>query len=272
MTRNFASWAGGLSLFVFAGILAASQSGDRATVPLEVVDRLAFVGVQADYATIGVEEVGRILTEECGLKLVGESLRSQSNVERRVFAVRAKDPDAALKDLKRTAKKRELVAERLLLSVVEGGKDGLNAAAARTAEGLDERIWSGWLGPRGERLWIFHEAKLTTKALEKAAAGAKLQVSWHSQAFELGTAQQPLPDLAALAAAAPQRLDLLHAVAGEKTLALHVYLRALDSLCVLEHEGRLHFCPDIRGKLIEPTLPGTAGWNLTFTSAGYPFL
>lgn len=263
MHRTLPSLVGALVLLAGAG--------DPETLPLETADRLVFLGVQADYATLGMDEVTRILTEDLGLKPVGESLRSASNVERRVWAVRCKDPELTCKDLKRNAKKSGLAVERLLLSVAEGGRDGFSGSVARVLEGQDERIWSGWLGPKGAQLWIFHEVKLTTKLLEKAMTGAKLGTSWHHQTFGLSSAAQPAPDLAALEAVAPLKLDLMSATKTDGGLALEVYLRSLDSLIILEQPGRVRFCPDFRGKLIDPTLPESTGWNLTFSNEGYPF-
>jgi len=241
-------------------------------MPLEVGDRLVFLGVQADYSTLGMDEISRLLTEELGLKPVGESLRSTSNVERRVWAVRCQDPEATCKDLKRTAKKSGLIVERLLLSVVESGREGFSNPTARVLEGLDERIWAGWIGPKGEKLWIFHESKLTTKLLEKAMNGAKLGTSWHHAAYDLSSVAQPAPDFAALEAVAASKLDLMSVTKIDSALALDVYLRSLDSLIILEQQGRVRFCPDFRGKLIDTTLPGSSGWNLTFSNEGYPFL
>lgn len=263
MHRTLSSLVGALALL--------GGAGEPETLPLETADRLVFLGVQADYSTLGMEEVTRILTEDLGLKPVGESLRSASNVERRVWAVRCKDPDLTVKDLKRNAKKSGLLVERLLLSVAEGGREGFGSASARVLEGQDERIWSGWLGPKGAQLWIFHESKLTTKLLEKFMAGAKLTAAWHHQAFALSSAAQPAADLAALEAVAALKLDLMSATKTESGLALDVYLRSLDSLIILEQPGRVRFCPDIRGKLIDPTLPESSGWNLTFSNDGYPF-
>lgn len=246
--------------------------GDRETLPLESAERLVFLGVQCDYSTLGIDEVQRLLSEELGLKPVGESLRSSTNVERRIWAIRCEDPESTFKELKRTAKKSGLSVERMLLSVVEAGKDGFNGTTARVLEGLDERIWSGWPGPKGDRMWIFHEAKLTTKLMEKAMTGAKLGATWHHQAFDLTSIAQPAPDLGALETAAAAKLDLMSVTKVEAALALDVYLRGLDSLLILEQQGRLRFCPDFRGKLIDTTLPGSGGWHLTFSNDGYPFL
>lgn len=241
-------------------------------MPLETGDRLVFLGVQCDYATLGMEEVTRLLTEELALKPVGESLRSSSNVERRVWAVRCKDPDSTCKELKRSAKKCGLLIERLVLSVTESGHDGFSASTARVLEGLDERIWSGWLGAKGAQLWIFHEAKLTTKLLEKSMTSAKLGASWHHETFELSSTALPAPDLAALEAVAASKLDLMSATKTDSVLALTVYLRGLDSFIILEQQGRMRLCPDFRGKLIDPTFPESSGWSLTFSNDGYPFL
>lgn len=246
-------------------------AGDRETLPLEAKDRLVFLGVQCDYATLGIEEVTRILSEDLGLKPVGESLRSAGNVERRVWAVRCADPEGTCKELKRNAKKSGLVIERLLLSVSESGREAFGSSTARVVEGLDERIWSGWLGPKGEKLWIFHEAKLTAKLLEKSMKEAKLGASWHHQAFQLSSLSKPAPDLALLESAAAGKLDLMSVTKADAALELDVYLRSLDSMLVLEQEGRTRFCPDFHGKLIEPTLPGSTGWHLTFSNEGYPF-
>lgn len=264
MNRTLSSLAGAAVLLF--------GSGDRETLPLEPKDRLLFLGVQCDYATLGIEEVTRILSEDLGLKPVGESLRSASNVERRVWALRCADPEGTCKELKRTAKKSGLTVERLLVSVAGSGREGFGSSAARVVEGLDERIWSGWIGPKGGQMWIFHEAKLTAKLLEKSMNGAKLDASWHHQAFALSSLSTPAADLAALEAAAAGKLDLMSVTKAEAALELDVYLRSLDVLVVLEQEGRTRFVPDFHGKLIEPTLPGSTGWNLTFSNEGYPFL
>jgi hypothetical protein len=263
LNRTLSSLVGALVL-VFG-------AGDRETLPLEVGDRLVFLGVQCDYSTLGIEEVQRLLSEDLGLKPVGESLRSASNVERRVWALRCKDPDGTFKEIKRTAKKSGLTVERLLLSVVENGREPFNGSTARVVEGLDERIWSGWLGPKGEKMWIFHEAKLTTKLMEKSMNGVKLGATWYHQAFDLTSTAEPAPDLSALETAAAAKLDLLSVTKAEAALALDVYLRSLDSLLILEQQGRTRFCPDIRSKLIDATLPESSGWQLTFSNEGYPF-
>jgi hypothetical protein len=251
---------------------AARLGGDRDTFAMESKDRVLFLAIQADYPTLGVEEVARILREDFTCSLVGDSVRSQSNPQRRVWAVRTSDTEATLKELKRGTRKKGLVVERMVASVLAPGRDPANNATARVIESLDERIWAGWVGPGGATLWIFHESRLTLKALEKALDGAKLPSSWHHEAFDLSSAAQPAADLSLLAKAAPERLDLLCATPGEGLLALDIYLRNLDTLAIVQQDDQSRLCPDFRGRLIEAVAPGTTGWRVTFAHDGYPFL
>ncbi len=273
MTRTLASLAA-TALFGGGSLLCAlAGTGERQTFPLDpTTDQLLFVGIQADYDALGMEEATRLLREDLELRIAGESLRSLSNVQRRVWAVRSKDPDATLKDLKRSAKKKDLVIERLFASVVTAGRDPLNNSVARAMEGVDERVWAAWLGIRGEEVWLFHESKLTTKTLEKALGAAKLPNSWQHQAFDLSSAAEVPPDFALLESAAADKLDLLHATRGAAVLSLDVYLRGMDGLRVVQQESQTRFCPDFYGKLVGAAAPGTEGWKLTFQPDGFPFL
>lgn len=273
MNRTLASLAA--AALLGGGTLLHSLSGPagRETIALEPVkERLIFVGIQADYDALAVEEAARVLKEEFGLLVAGDSLRSMSDVQRRVWAFRAEDPDAALKALKRNAKKKDLVVERLHASVVSADRDPFSNSFARAAEAVDKRVWAAWVGVRGQDLWLFHEPKLTPKALEKALGAAKLPSRWQHHAFDLSCAAETLPDLAALELAAAEKLDLVHAVRGETGLTLDLYLRGLESLAVFPQASALRYCPDIRTQLVDAAAPGSAGWKLTYQADAYPFL
>lgn len=247
-------------------------SGERLTFPLEATAaRVFFVGIQADYDALTLEEATRVLREDLSLEVIGESQRSMSNVQRRVWAFRAADPDATMKELKKSAKKKGFAVERLHASVVLAGRDPISGSVARASEAVDERVWASWLGPRGGEMWLFHETKLTHKALEKALAAAKLPSSWQHLTYDLACTAPSAPDLATLESVAAEKMDLVSARAADGVLTLDVYLRGVDSLAPVQLDKVSRLCPDIRTRLVDASVPNATGWTLTFAEAPTPF-
>ncbi len=274
MSRTLAHFFGGTALatvLTFASLHA--RAGERSTLPLQPGDRLIYVGIEADYSVVGLEEISRRLTEDLQLKLVGNPLRSLANAQKRIWALRTADPEATFKALEKGAKKAEFVSvQRLQATVLDSGATPFQVATARLIEGSLDRVWSAWVGPRGETMWLFHESRLTRKVLEKGLEKQEVRASFHHQAFDLACSGTKGPDFAALEASAAQKLDLLSSKRLEHGLSLDLYLRSVDSLLVIEHEGRMHVCPDFLGSLISADAPDTDGWSVTFQSEGYPFL
>lgn len=272
MNRTLASLAATALLGGTAFSSLAWFGGERLTFALEpTTAQVFFVGIQADYDALTLDEATRVLREELSLEIVGESQRAFGNVQRRVWAFRASDPGAAVKELKKAAKKKGFVVERLEASVVIAGRDPISSSAARAAEALDERVWTAWLGPRGGEMWLFHESKLTPKALEKALQAAKLPASWQHSTYELTCTAPSAPDLAALEKVAAEKLDLVSARAADGVLTLDVYLRGMDVLAPVQQDKVMRFCPDVRTRLVDASAPASTGWTLTFADAPTPF-
>lgn len=270
MLRTLTSFAGGI--VVAAGVLTSSVLG-QSTMPLQSQDRLIYVGVEADYAAIGLEEVTRRLSEDLEIKLLGTSLRSLSNAQRRIFAVRSTDPEATMKALARGAKKADLTAiERLQATVLDSGVDPFSGTTARLVESNLDKVWASWIGPRGETMWLFHEKNLTRRILEKGLEKFEVRPNFHHRPFQLSFTGEKEPDYAALETMAVQKLDLLRASRVEKGLSLDVYLRSVESLLLIEHGGSLHVCPDFAGALLSGDKDAAASWSVTFYSTGFPFL
>jgi hypothetical protein len=268
--RTLDRFVGGCAL---AAILLAPSALAQSAMPLQSQERLIFVGIEADYAGLGVEEVTRRLQEDLEVKTVGTSLRSLANAQRRIFAVRSADPEATLKALTRGAKKAEWTAvERLQATVLDSGVDPFSSTTARLVEGNLDKVWSSWIGPRGETMWLFHESRLARRVLEKGLEKYEVRPNFHHRPFELSFTGEKEPDYAALETLAVEKLDLLRASRLEKGLALDVYLRGVDSLLLIEHGGLLHVCPDFVGPLIGTAKEAQAAWTVTFYSTGFPFL
>lgn len=266
-----------LAIMLGGALLAASVLSPRAlaqsTMPLQSDDRLIYVGIEADYATLGVEEVARRLTEDLELETVGTSLRSLANVQRRIFALRTADADATFKAVQRGAKKSEFTAvERLQATVLDSGVDPFNGTVARLVEVDLEKVWSSWVGPRGETMWLFHDARLTRRVLEKGLEKHEIRPSFHHRPFELRFNGETDPDYSALETIALEKLDLLRATRLEKGLALDVYLRGVDSLLLIEHGGLTYACPDFVGPLLKAGKHDSKEWSVSFHSGGFPFL
>lgn len=270
MRRTLACITGGIA---FAACLLSSHVLAQSTMPFVSKDRLIYVGIEADYSGIGLEEVTRILTEDLGVTPIGSSLRSLANVQRRIFALRTPDPDATMKSLSRGAKKAGLVGvERLQATVLDSGVDPFTGTIARLVENNLDKIWASWIGPRGETLWLFHESRLTRRTLEKGLEKYEVRPNFHHRPFELSFTGEKEPDYAALETLAVQKLDLLRASRLEKGLSLDVYLRGFDSLLLIEHGGSLHVCPDFAGILLSDAKDEVAAWSVTFYGTGFPFL
>lgn len=257
---------------ITAAILSAAGAHAQLTVPLVSESRLFYVGIEADYPTLGVDDVQRILAEDLQMTPVGASLRSLANAQRRIWAFRAEDPDAATKALARSGKKAGFSAvERLQATVIESGVDPFTSTTARLIESDFENLWASWIGPRGETMWLFHESRLTRRALEKGLEKREVRPTFHHRPFTLSFEGERQPDFAALETIAIQKLDLLRATRLEKGLELEMYLRAVDSLVVIEQGGSLHVCPDFARRLLQGKSEAE-GWSVTFYSGGFPFL
>lgn len=271
MLRTLASFAGGI---VVAASLLTSDALAQSTMPLQSQERLFYVGVETDYSGIGLEEVTRRLSEDLELTLMGSSLRSLANAQRRIFAVRSADPDATMKTLSRNAKKFDIAnVERLQATVLDSGVDPFSGTTARLVENNLEKVWASWIGPRGESMWLFHESRLTRRVLEKGLEKFEVRPNFHHRPFELSFTGEKEPDYAALETLAVQKLDLLRASRLEKGLSLDVYLRGVESMLLINHGGSLHVCPDFASALLSSDdKDGAAAWSVTFYSTGFPFL
>jgi len=260
---------GSLLAAAFCAPLALAQS----QMPLQSKERLIYVGIEADFAGLGQDEITRRLSEDLELKLIGNSLRSLANAQRRIFALRTADPEVSFKALQRGAKKAEFTAvERLQTSVLDSGVDPFSGTTARLVESNLDKVWASWVGPRGETMWLFHESRLTRRTLEKGLEKYEVRPSFHHRPFELLYGGATDPDYSALETVAIEKLDLLRAVRLEKGLSLDVYLHDVDSLLLIEHGGLTYACPDFVGPLLTAGKQNAQEWSVSFHSGGFPFL
>lgn len=270
MRRTLVGFVGGLAL---AAGLFSPELRAQSAMPLQSQERLIYVGIEADFAGLGLEEVVRRLNEDLEVKTVGTSLRSLANAQRRIFALRSGDPEATVKTLTRGAKNAGLTkVERLQATVLDSGVDPFSGTTARLVENNLDKVWSCWIGQRGETMWLFHESRLPRRVLEKGLEKYDVRPNFHHRPFELSFTGEKEPDYAALETLAVEKLDLLRASRLEKGLALDVYLRGVDSLLLIEHGGLVHVCPDFVGPLIGTAKEAQAAWTVTFYSTGFPFL
>ncbi len=250
------------------GALAA-----RGTLSLSSAEHVAFLGISGDYKEMPADHLAIWLEGERDLELVGQSIRALSDPTRRVWAVRTEDPKKLVRSLKGPLKKRGFKLTALHVTVVEALKKDPRAmrTAQRTVE-ADAKIWTMAGGRRSPAVWVFHDAKLSSKRVEGLFRKTPSKVAFFHQEFEFTTNEGA--DLPALTTVAEEKLDALKVGIRENHLVLDLFMRDLDSMLLLKNKkGTEQFlCPDIVRPFLGTGAAGSLDWAVTLENDGFPFV
>jgi len=246
--------------------------GGRQTLALSLNESLIFLGVSGDFQKIAPADLEKILREELHLNLVGRPARAFSNREHMVWGVRTAKPDKLVAGLVRPLKKLGFRVERLrasgfsLFNAVSGA---VVQRSLREVERKERKVWGASVHPREKLVWVFHEARLSSKKVETLLQSAGLKLNFFHQELVLEAKEEGQGKV--LAAEASARLDLVYAREREdRDLVLDVFLRDVDSFLALPRGKRFYPCPDLT-PFLKKVPGGTVDWKVTFDNAGYPF-
>ncbi|MFQ5749473.1 MAG: hypothetical protein ACE5H3_08460 [Planctomycetota bacterium] len=253
-------------------MLASYGFGGRQTLALSLNESLVFLGVSGDFQKTRPEDLEKVLADEFHLHLVGRPARAFSNREHMIWGVRTSEPEKLVASLARPLKKRGFRVERLRVSgftLFDATSGAVVQRSLREVERKEKKVWGGSIHPREKLVWIFHEARISSKKVKNLLQGAGLKLNFFHQELVLEAKEERHGK--ALAAEASARLDLVYAREREgRDLVLDVFLRDVDSFLALPRGKRFYPCPDLT-PFLKKVPGGTLDWKVTFDNAGYPF-
>lgn len=264
------------STVLFYGALQASPDflRDRGTLSLSAAESVIFLGITGDYREVSADDLAIRLAGEEDIFFVGESIRAMGDRSRRVWAIRTAEPKKVSKKLKKPLKELGFKATQLRLSVVQPLQNDAKAmrTASRTIEEGDKKVWAVWADRRGPGVWVFHESKLSGKAIEGMFRKTEARVAFYHQEFEFSTNEGA--DFSTLTTAAEENLDSLKVLVRKECLVLDLFLRDIDSMLLLENEqGTKQFlCPDIVDSFLGTSAAASLDWAVTLENDGFPFV
>lgn len=250
----------------------------RVTIPLGgETEQVVFLGIEGDYRAMEPDKMAELLTTAHELELIGTSLRSETEGDRRVWAVKTNSSAIKLaKTLKRSLDKIEFEVYPVHVTVLSplASVDLRDVrSAVRLSERAEEKITAIHFDSGTRQMWVFHDPKLKSKKVEKVFRDLEMLIDFHHQEFDLvaGGEAKASANLDALNGCAGEKLDLVRSTRREDALVLDVYLRDMESFQVLELNKRDYFCPAFAATLLADA-PAGVEWSVTLSNDGFPFV